>query len=155
MKGMVLWLLVFVLLYYLPMESLDLNAFQRQTIRVSVQGEVCSPGILELPRDATIQDALDLAKVGADADLSSLNPFARLADGDVIILEAKAKQQKVSINDGTLEELMSIKGIGEKKATAIIAYRTAHGRFQSLDDLAEVKGFGEKSVATLRPYLSL
>lgn len=39
-----------------------------------------------------------------------------------------------------------VKGIGQKRAEAIVAYRTEHGAFKSFDDLANVKGIGETFV---------
>ena len=57
--------------------------------------------------------------------------------------------QVVDINQANANELMSLKGIGEKKAEAIIAYRQQHGVFKSVNDLAQVQGFGEKKLAAL------
>lgn len=61
----------------------------------------------------------------------------------------------ININTATKEELMSVKGIGEKKAEAIIAYRLANGSFKSVDELVNVKGLGEKSVAAIKTELSV
>lgn len=58
--------------------------------------------------------------------------------------------QPVNINQADLGQLTSLKGIGPKKAEAIIAYRTAHGAFKSVDDLAKVKGIGAKALARLQ-----
>ncbi len=53
----------------------------------------------------------------------------------------------VNINTADKETLMSsIKGVGEKRAEAIIAYREKHGPFKSIDALAEVKGVGPSIV---------
>lgn len=57
--------------------------------------------------------------------------------------------EKVNINTATVEELTTIKGVGNTKAQSIIDYRTQHGAFKSVNDLANVKGIGEKSLATL------
>jgi len=60
---------------------------------------------------------------------------------------------KLNINTATETQLMTLKGISEKKAAAIVAYRTEHGNFASLEQLAEVKGisprFGEEHVSEL------
>ncbi len=61
----------------------------------------------------------------------------------------------ININTASKEELMQAKGIGEKKAEAIIEYRKTHGSFTSVDELTQVKGLGEKSVAALKSELSV
>lgn len=54
----------------------------------------------------------------------------------------------VNINTADAESLASgLKGIGLKKAEAIIAYRKAHGPFSSLEQLQEVKGIGPGIIA--------
>jgi competence protein ComEA len=53
----------------------------------------------------------------------------------------------VNINKASKEELMSIKGIGEKKAKAIVDYRKKHGKFKTINDLQSVKGIGPKFIS--------
>ncbi|MFQ5355296.1 MAG: ComEA family DNA-binding protein [Mariprofundaceae bacterium] len=62
---------------------------------------------------------------------------------------------QVNVNTSSAEELQAVKGIGEKTAAAIVAYRTEHGSFKSLDDLVSVKGIGEKSLEKIRPLLTV
>jgi competence protein ComEA len=61
----------------------------------------------------------------------------------------------VNLNTASKEELEAVKGIGPKKADAIIEFRTRNGWFKSVDDLKNVKGFGDKSVASMRPNLTV
>jgi competence protein ComEA len=61
----------------------------------------------------------------------------------------------VDLNTATVDELQSVKGIGEKKAQAIVEYRQANGPFKSVNDLQNVKGFGEKSVKKLKKDLTV
>ena len=42
-----------------------------------------------------------------------------------------------------------IKGIGEQRAADILAYRQANGPFEKPEDLLEVKGIGEKKLAAI------
>ena len=47
------------------------------------------------------------------------------------------------------------KGIGEKKAKAIVAYRKKNGKFASIDDLQNVTGIGEGIIKNNRKYMSV
>lgn len=49
----------------------------------------------------------------------------------------------------------AIKGVGVQKASAIVAYRDAHGPFKSVDDLAAVKGIGSKTLESNRARLTV
>ena len=48
----------------------------------------------------------------------------------------------LNVQKASKDELMCIKGIGEKKASAIIKYRKSH-KLKSAQDLLEIKGFGK------------
>lgn len=61
----------------------------------------------------------------------------------------------VDLNKANQAELESVKGIGPKKAKAIIDHRDKNGPFKSVDDLAKVKGFGKASVDKVRTELSV
>ena len=61
----------------------------------------------------------------------------------------------VNINTATARELDALPGIGEVIAQRIIDYRNAHGPFGSVDELINVKGIGEKKLADLKPYATV
>lgn len=56
----------------------------------------------------------------------------------------------VNINSADVAALTTLKGIGEKKARAIVAYRKAHGAFATLADFEAVKGIGPGLIAANR-----
>ena len=61
----------------------------------------------------------------------------------------------VSINTATIEELMTLEGIGEAKAKSIIAYREEHGPYQAIEDLLNVSGIGESLLAKIKENITL
>ncbi len=60
-----------------------------------------------------------------------------------------AGTELVDLNTATAEELMTLPGIGEKRAADIIAYREANGPFRIPEDLTRVSGIGEGILAGL------
>lgn len=63
--------------------------------------------------------------------------------------------QPVNINTADAETLEKVSGIGPKRAEDIVAYRTAHGNFKSVDDLSQVKGLGEKRLRKVASQLTV
>ena len=66
-----------------------------------------------------------------------------------------AAGKKVNINQASAKELANLPRIGAKVADRIVEYRQAHGSFAKVEDLMEVKGIGEKLFTTLKPYVTL
>lgn len=56
----------------------------------------------------------------------------------------------LNINTADVTALQSLKGIGAKKANAIVEYRESHGPYQSVDDLTNVRGIGPKLLEKIR-----
>lgn len=52
-------------------------------------------------------------------------------------------KKKVSINTATVDELITLNGIGAGKASLIVAYRDEHGPFEKIEDLMNVSGIGQ------------
>lgn len=61
----------------------------------------------------------------------------------------------VNINTATAAQLQSLRGIGPKTAELIIEWREQEGPFKSVEQLLAIKGIGEKTLARLRDRLTL
>jgi competence protein ComEA len=64
-------------------------------------------------------------------------------------------QTKIDINQASREDLLSIEGIGETMADAIIRFREKHGNFKSVDDIDKVPGIGESRLEHIKSSLAV
>ncbi|MEK6775644.1 MAG: helix-hairpin-helix domain-containing protein [bacterium] len=84
------------------------------------------------------------------AILGFVAPQAGAADQAV---SAKTKTEKINLNQATAAEISALPGLGEKKAEAIVEYRTQNGPFAAVEDLLKVKGIGEKLLEKIKPMI--
>ena len=142
-------------------EKTEVSTTQETVIFVDIKGEVKNPGVYQMKVGDRVKDALDAAGgLTEEADSQKVNLAKRLEDQMVIVVskvgeeaeaiptgatsKEEAKEGKVNINTATVEELKTLKGVGEKKAEAIIEYRKKNGSFQTKEDLMKVRGIGKK-----------
>lgn len=62
---------------------------------------------------------------------------------------------KISINTATIEQLMTLSGIGETKAQEIINYRNTNGLFTTIEDIMNVPGIGENLFAQIKENITI
>ncbi len=67
----------------------------------------------------------------------------------------KNESSVININTASKETLMTLNGIGESKAQAIIDYRDEIGGFKSVDDITNVSGIGEKTLEKIKDKISI
>ena len=151
-----------------------------QNCYVDIKGEVLRPGVYEFSCESRIQEVIK--KAGGfteEADETKINLAQKISDQMQIIVPnlhskqeggvtegnsekgnmsnttpSNSKQGTVNINTATLEELQTIKGIGKKKAEAILQYRKEHGAFRTKEDLLQVKGIGKKALEAIESQVT-
>jgi competence protein ComEA len=128
----------------------------QRTVIVHVVGQVMRPGIVELLDGARVIDAIDAAGgITASADLESLNLARMVVDGEQVYvpehgedLSARAQPNHatatgpISLSRADQATLETLPGVGPALAARIIAFREAHGPFQSVADVLAVSGIG-------------
>ena len=75
-------------------------------------------------------------------------------DACIKVNKEEKKDNKININKADLNELMTINGIGEAKAKAIIEYRKKN-KFNSIDDIKSVEGIGENLFARIKESITV
>ncbi len=63
--------------------------------------------------------------------------------------------QIININRASVDQLITLKGIGQKKAQAIVAFRTKNGNFKKVEDVMLVKGIGQKMFDKMRKFITV
>lgn len=135
-------------------EQKDINNLEEQVtqkqITIHVEGAVQTEGDYTYDKVCTVLEALATIELSQDADLANINQDKLIYHEMLLYIPPKNKNA-ISLNEATSEELQTIPGIGPTKAAAIIAARP----FSSIEDLMQVKGIGEKSYRKYRSYVSL
>ena len=148
-----------------------------RSVVVSVVGEVESSGLVTLPPEARVADALAAARPLPHVDLLGLNQAQRLHDGQQVLVLGQGSSvqgeatdssgagpagpgasgsgsSKVSLNNASQQELETLSGIGEVTAAAIIAHREEIGRFDSVEQLLDVSGIGPAKFEKIKDDVS-
>ena len=84
-----------------------------------------------------------------------INNDACISKSNVTAEQDERIEGKISINTATKEELMTLSGIGEAKANAIIEYRNQNGLFKQLEDIKNVSGIGDAAFNKIKDNITL
>ena len=149
---------------------------------VHVCGNVKHPGVYELEAGSRVYEAIEAAGGMTDtAAFSYLNQAELLKDeqqlyvpsqeeidsgkfasqitvgqGEKDVRDVETEDSgKVNLNTATKEELMTLNGIGEVRAQAILQYREEHGEFRSVEELMEVEGIKKGTFQKLKDQIKI
>ena len=64
-------------------------------------------------------------------------------------------QQRIDLNAATVEQLITLPGVGQSKAKAIVKYREEVGPFLEVAQLTQVKGIGEKMLSKIERFVQV
>ena len=149
-------------------------------IYVHVCGAVAVPGVYELAKDSRVHDAIVVAGGFSDGAAEDyINLAGRLSDGQRIYIPfldelvatdvtavltgipvsehtiQSSGTKIVNINTASLEELMTLPGIGAARAQSIIDYRVQSGGFEVREDIMKVTGIKEAMYDNLKDYITV
>ncbi|HIV22585.1 MAG TPA: helix-hairpin-helix domain-containing protein [Candidatus Merdiplasma excrementigallinarum] len=153
------------------------------SIAVYVCGAVNCPGVYELSASARVYQAVEAAGgFRDDADQEWVNQAQFLQDGGKIRIYTRletdqmrqegleegsvlpegqdaqteqAGESPVNLNTATREELMTLPGIGEAKADAVIAYREENGGFSSPEEIMNISGIKEAVFSQIKDRITV
>ncbi|MBQ0058409.1 MAG: helix-hairpin-helix domain-containing protein [Lachnospiraceae bacterium] len=153
------------------------SSVSRKQIIVDVCGAVAVEGVYSLPEGSRVHEAIEMAGgLTEGADRKRLNEARVLSDGEQIIVymegesqvpadsggpdissagSGQAAQALININTADISQLMTLSGIGEAKATAIIKDRDTNGPFQTKEDIMRVSGIGDGMYARIKDDITV
>jgi len=152
-----------------------------ETITVAAAGAVARPGVYVVPGRARVADLVAAAGgTLGDANIDQLNLAAKLTDAERVYVPRKGEtvapapapgdpstsgsptgasgpgsSGPIDLNGSTATQLDALPGVGPTTARAIVAYRTAHGRYRSVTDLLAVPGIGPAKLDAIRPLVTV
>ncbi len=150
----------------------------KEDLVVYVCGAVKSPGIYTLAAGSRLYEAIAMAGgFSKEADSAYHNLARSIEDGERIYIlsaaetkELTAEQQVageegvggavqanglINLNTATVEQLMTLPGIGEARAADIIAYRAKIGQFTDIEELMNVSGIGEARFESVKDKITV
>lgn len=124
---------------------------------------ISQPKVNETPL-SQLQDTLSQTSIKTSSSDKNDASFKNSgADTQTTVLNTKSSQPSsaqsvsypVNLNTCTYEDLVSIDGIGDTKAQAILEYRDYLGGYTNVSQLKEIMGIGDSTFAKIEPYVTV
>ncbi|MBS5798182.1 MAG: helix-hairpin-helix domain-containing protein [Clostridiales bacterium] len=142
-------------------------------VPVFICGAIKRPGVYEIREDSLIEEVVMKAGGFTEEANREATNLARVVTAHEQIYIPKVGEEidkvmdsydnrlresesgRTNINTAEIQELEKLPGIGEVKASQIIAYRNEHGLFKNLEELKNVSGIGQKTYEALLEYITI
>ena len=136
---------------------------------VDIKGCIKNPGVYKLIKGSRVKDVIELAGgLTSDSDTSNIN-LAKIIEDEMVIninsvndnsgnnysMNSNNLSDLININTASLEQLMTLSGIGESKAKSIISYREENGNFKAIEDITKVSGIGQALYEKIKDYITV
>lgn len=127
-----------------------------EVIKVNITGEVEKPGSYEGKLGCFLEEIISKAGgVTKKADELCFDYYLIITTDLNIYIPPVSDEIKTSINEGSVDELTSLAGIGTTLAQRIITYRESKGNFSYLEQIMEVDGIGKSIFFKIRDHICL
>lgn len=148
---------------------------EEEYIYVDIKGEVINPNVYKVKKGLRVIDVINLAGgLTEESDTSNINLSKIVTDEMVIVIKSKNNEevyidsdvdinnnnnnnnnnQLIDINTCTIDELLTLPGIGESKANNIIEYRKKN-KFNTINDIMNVSGISESLFNKIKEYIKV
>lgn len=132
--------------------NLSKKITDEMVIYVYTNNQVKSMGIKEEVREECKCPTIDTSICAGSNIIISDKDDSTIIEGNITNQE---NSNKVSLNKASKDELMTLSGVGESKALAIIEYRDNNGGFKALEEVMNVSGIGEALYNKIKDYITL
>ena len=124
---------------------------------VYISGEVNKSGYFKVPNDWTVGMLLNYVGLSENANINSLKLEAIVENGCVYNVTNKSYEvvdYKININTASIEELKTLKGIGDSIANKIILYRQ-QTPFKNVEEIKNVNGIGDALYEKIKDFITV